>query len=393
MLWDSIRRGDLSASVTLLENGNINLEERDEYGTTPLIWACRRGNLGMVYTFSINGYDLQLKNKGDTALHVAIRGRSKKITELLLRNPRNSRLLYRPNKAGETPYQIDAYHQKGILSQIYGHQEMKSFTRASEDEHFTFCWPLFFFLLLINNVIGLTLALAVQWQIGLGVGLGLFALEYGFLGRLLRAYNIDFSWYRLASWINIIEQWPYRTSWIILYYEEKEMMDNNSTLFSIYQKIADKLPISKEVEPLLEIDRNPRKLEAFLSSKSSSSKSQMLTIADLKKFLPCTINLDPYLRKLIRGVPPSMATGMIPDQYATPRRLSNIRNQSASNLLQTDRQMPPAMPQYGNMPYYPPHFYGMPSYMPQLSSNAKLIPEMTAKQATPDTFIKIFLAL
>lgn len=68
-----------------------------------------------------------------------------------------------------------------------------------------------------------------------------------------------------------------------------------------FTRIADKLPISKEVEPLLEIDRNPRKLEAFLSSKSSSSKSQMLTIADLKKFLPCTINLDPYLRKLIRG--------------------------------------------------------------------------------------------
>lgn len=66
-------------------------------------------------------------------------------------------------------------------------------------------------------------------------------------------------------------------------------------------RIANKLPVSKEVEPLLEIDRNPRKLEAFLSNKSSSSKSNMLTIADLKKFLPCTINLDPYLRKLIRG--------------------------------------------------------------------------------------------
>ncbi|CAC5368968.1 KIDINS220 [Mytilus coruscus] len=230
-------------------------------------------------------------------------------------------------------------------------------------------------------------------------------------GRLLRAYNIDFSWYRLASWINIIEQWPYRTSWIILYYEEKEMMDNNCTLFSIYQKIADKLPISKEVEPLLEIDRNPRKLEAFLSSKLSSSKSHMLTIADLKKFLPCTINLDPYLRKLIRelqkstdifrsefpmfpptsgmstsvlGMPPSIATGMIQEQYATPRRLSSIRNQSASNLLQMDRQMP----QYGNMPYYPPQFYGMPPYMPQLSPNAKLVPESAAKQASPDTFIK-----
>jgi len=57
-----------------------------------------------------------------------------------------------------------------------------------------------------------------------------------FAGRLLRAYNIEFSWYRLAAWINIIEQWPYRTSWIILYYEEQEMTDNNKTLYSIYEK-------------------------------------------------------------------------------------------------------------------------------------------------------------
>ena len=59
--------------------------------------------------------------KGDSALHVSLRARSKRITELLLRNPRHSRLLYRPNKAGETPYSIDAYHQKGILTQIHGH--------------------------------------------------------------------------------------------------------------------------------------------------------------------------------------------------------------------------------------------------------------------------------
>ena len=58
--------------------------------------------------------------KGDSALHISLRARSKKITELLLRNPRNSRLLYRPNKDGETPYSIDAYQQKQILSQIHG---------------------------------------------------------------------------------------------------------------------------------------------------------------------------------------------------------------------------------------------------------------------------------
>ena len=63
--------------------------------------------------------------RGDTALHIAIRARSKRITELLLRNPRNSRLLYRPNKDGETPYAMDAYHQRGILQGIYGHREFE----------------------------------------------------------------------------------------------------------------------------------------------------------------------------------------------------------------------------------------------------------------------------
>lgn len=63
--------------------------------------------------------------RGDTALHIAIRARSKRITELLLRNPRHSRLLYRLNKAGESPYSMDTYHQRGILPQIYGHGELQ----------------------------------------------------------------------------------------------------------------------------------------------------------------------------------------------------------------------------------------------------------------------------
>ena len=65
-----------------------------------------------------------MPQRGDTALHIAIRARSKRITELLLRNPRNSRLLYRPNKDGETPYAMDAYHQRGILQGIYGHRKL-----------------------------------------------------------------------------------------------------------------------------------------------------------------------------------------------------------------------------------------------------------------------------
>lgn len=61
--------------------------------------------------------------KGDTALHIAIRGRSRKLAELLLRNPKDGRLLYKPNKQGETPYNIDCTHQKSILTQIFGASE------------------------------------------------------------------------------------------------------------------------------------------------------------------------------------------------------------------------------------------------------------------------------
>lgn len=70
--------------------------------------------------------------------------------------------------------------------------------------------------------------------------------------------------------------------------------------YFILSRVADRIPVSREVDPLLEIDRNPRKMEAFLASKLSNNTP--LNIKDLRKFLPCTINLDPYLRKLIRGL-------------------------------------------------------------------------------------------
>ncbi len=51
------------------------------------------------------------------------------------------------------------------------------------------------------------------------------------MGRLLKAFHIDFNYYRLATWANISEQWPYRLSWIILYselYEEAVMEEGTS---------------------------------------------------------------------------------------------------------------------------------------------------------------------
>ncbi|CAL1298794.1 unnamed protein product [Larinioides sclopetarius] len=115
-------------------------------------------------------------------------------------------------------------------------------------------------------------------------------------GRLLKAFNIDFNWYHLASWVNITEQWPYRTSWIIMYYEmhEKEF-DEMLPLKTVFEKIKTYMPSSREQEPTLDLDHDERKFEVFLSMHSSS-----LTINDLKVFLPFTINLDPYIRKVIQ---------------------------------------------------------------------------------------------
>ncbi|XP_025952935.1 kinase D-interacting substrate of 220 kDa isoform X2 [Dromaius novaehollandiae] len=116
-------------------------------------------------------------------------------------------------------------------------------------------------------------------------------------GRLLRANQITFNWDRLASWINLTEQWPYRTSWLILHLEETEGVPDQLTLKTIYERISKNIPTTKDVEPLLEIDGDIRNFEVFLSS-----RTPVLIARDVKTFLPCTVNLDPKLREIIADV-------------------------------------------------------------------------------------------
>ncbi|KAG1964051.1 kinase D-interacting substrate of 220 kDa B isoform X5 [Pimephales promelas] len=116
-------------------------------------------------------------------------------------------------------------------------------------------------------------------------------------GRLLRANQISFSWDRLASWINLTEQWPYRTSWLILYLEETDGIPDQNTLKSINERISKNIPTTKDVEPLLEIDGDVRSFEVFLSS-----RTPVLAVRDIRTFLPCTVNLDPKLREIIADV-------------------------------------------------------------------------------------------
>uniref|UniRef100_A0A674BS57 Kinase D interacting substrate 220 n=1 Tax=Salmo trutta TaxID=8032 RepID=A0A674BS57_SALTR len=116
-------------------------------------------------------------------------------------------------------------------------------------------------------------------------------------GRLLRANQIIFNWDRLASWINLTEEWPYRTSWLILFLEETDGISDQITLKTIYERISKNIPTTKDIEPLLEIDGDIRSFEVFLSS-----RTPVLTARDVEMFLPCTVNLDPKLREIIADV-------------------------------------------------------------------------------------------
>lgn len=64
----------------------------------------------------------------------------------------------------------------------------------------------------------------------------------------------------------------------------------------VFCRVRPKTSQLRDAAPLLELDRDERKLEAFLQLHKHD-----LLVADLRIFLPFTINLDPYLRKVLKG--------------------------------------------------------------------------------------------
>ncbi|XP_034715104.1 kinase D-interacting substrate of 220 kDa B isoform X1 [Etheostoma cragini] len=196
-------------------------------------------------------------------------------------------------------------------------------------------------------------------------------------GRLLRANQIIFNWDRLASWINLTEQWPYRTSWIILFLEESDGVPDQMALKTIYERISKNIPTTKDVEPLLEIDGDIRSFEVFLSS-----RTPVLAARDVDMFLPCTVNLDPKLREIIadvRAAREQMHLGgvtypTLPLQDAVPRPQSGYGQLStacspAGSFAGSLPPQPhsayfsgmtgPQHPFY-NRPYFPHHVYQQP---------------------------------
>ncbi|CAB0040958.1 unnamed protein product [Trichogramma brassicae] len=235
--------------MLLHSSPDLEIATKDD---TPLLRAVKLRNEEMVldllkHRAKVSATD----NKGDTVLHIAMRARSRRMVEILLQNPKHSQLLYRPNKAGETPYNIDLAHNKNILSLIFGarrlntnednenmlgydlyscaladilsepslstpitvglyakwgsgksfllnklREEMKNFARHWLDPTFEFSTLLFLVILHISLIFGVILGLFTQsWIAGLASGVGLVVLTYLLLGCAYYANNkYDWDW-------------------------------------------------------------------------------------------------------------------------------------------------------------------------------------------------------
>lgn len=125
-LYMAVEKGHAAiVKILLAANPDVELSTKDL--ETPLNRAVRNRNLEIVqHLLDKRAKVGALDRRGDTCLHIAMRARSKGIVEALLRNPKNSQLLYRANKAGETPYALDALHQKTILGQVFGARKLNT---------------------------------------------------------------------------------------------------------------------------------------------------------------------------------------------------------------------------------------------------------------------------
>lgn len=117
----AIDKGYLEIVLKILEK-KPNLDLRNKDGETPLLRAVKNRDIKLCQLLVNMGAKISTTdNNGDNALHLALKARSRILTQTLLVNPSDSKLLYRPNKMGQTPYSIDQESSgQPILSYIFG---------------------------------------------------------------------------------------------------------------------------------------------------------------------------------------------------------------------------------------------------------------------------------
>ncbi|XP_065058902.1 kinase D-interacting substrate of 220 kDa B-like isoform X2 [Rhopilema esculentum] len=125
-LYKAVEKGHVDCVRELLVAG-ANTETTNKDGETPLIRGAKKKHTLCVKLLLENGANpAAVDKKGDTALHISVRLKYAGLCEVLLRDQKNSRLLYKPNKAGDTPYSIDRANKQSVLSPIFGNRDLSA---------------------------------------------------------------------------------------------------------------------------------------------------------------------------------------------------------------------------------------------------------------------------
>eukprot|EP00298_Acanthocystis_sp_HF-20_P013578 c20418_g1_i2.p1 GENE.c20418_g1_i2~~c20418_g1_i2.p1 ORF type:complete len:336 (-),score=153.10 c20418_g1_i2:679-1641(-) len=110
--------------TNLKKFGTHILNEKDTRGRTPLVLACKRGNLAFVTALISAGADITITNdKGQTDLHVAVRYCHFEIVKFLLENGAD---LTAEDSKGQMPFQVQARHIQEGVSDIIGANRLRT---------------------------------------------------------------------------------------------------------------------------------------------------------------------------------------------------------------------------------------------------------------------------
>ena len=166
-----------------------------------------------------------------------------------------------------------------------------------------------------------------------------------FIARLLHASGVSFNWYNLTAWVNVSEQWPYHLSWILFYIESTAATatsnyDLRTPIGHIYNNVKKVMP-SNDTSRFM--DKSPLKLEAALNN-----DKPLLTLGDVVTFLRFTVNLDPYLRRMVREHANAMRNLNSPFSTASGTSAGALHRQSV-HMLSSGLQMKPVGKQIVSM--------------------------------------------
>ena len=109
----AVKKKNLKLFHELIQKSDIDLNKRDKFGFTPLIYASSRGSKEMVQTLIEKGADLNKGNlNGDGPLMWAILSNYQSIAKMLIEFGANPD---QQNISGETPLMAAAYQGEGAL--------------------------------------------------------------------------------------------------------------------------------------------------------------------------------------------------------------------------------------------------------------------------------------